>query len=331
MGAWLSEFVICDMSLVISSSECGTGVRSPADTMRALLAVGVGVGSPASLAKTHDVMVSSCKMSPSPPLSARMKQSHKLSFSVDSLLSSPSPRRGSQESPRTTPKSPTPDDQAIVYGSASDSALNLISARLQASPVQLTVRTPSMVNNLTSPSTPPAPEVRKPTAYSLLHTPPQSPLSGASGTVLTHPDTREDLSRRSGDESDGDSASSRHARPASGYDDDRFSENEEDVDIEGEDEDRGRRSSPMVRSDSEEDDGSAAAASAAAGSPGGAVPPLFPQPLHPSMMLRRPHGWPTSIPASLAAHFAWMPSGAYPPGSPAACKYHRIFFSCLLG
>ncbi|KAE8752705.1 hypothetical protein FOCC_FOCC000445 [Frankliniella occidentalis] len=315
------------MSVALSSAECVSSVPSvpngvPADTMRALLSVGVGVAAPAPI-------TAAATPSSSPPLPTKMKQSSKLSFSVDSLLSSTPTSRPARNAPhldraRTPGDSPaTPrSDAAVVFHN--ESALNL---RLQSSPMQLTVRTPAMVNgHLRSPRTsPPYP----------MHTPPQSPTS------LCATPYRLKLKQDSED-SDRDYQSS-HEDSRRHEDMDSDLEEDVDIDVGGQDEaaqrrlsedggevldaaDKLRRRRDAERGDQHSensmDSGSEAGAEADGSEvgtppPSGAVQPLFPQPLHPSavsmMMARRnAPGW-SGLPNSLAAHFAWMPN--YPPNS----------------
>lgn len=297
------------MSVAISSADCvpvpSPAQRSAADTMRALLSVGVGVAAPAPI-------TAAATPSSSPPLPAK-KQS-KLSFSVDSLLSTPASRRSSPEDARSrTPAEDIPrSDAAVVFHN--ESALNL---RLQSSPMQLTVRTPAMVNGhlRSSPGSPPYPPH--------LHTPPQSPLSCS---VLPPREERRDHYKLKQDSEDSDRDYQSSHEDSRRHDEDS---DMDDIDVDGggpdlaahrrlrengeEDKQRGDH-----HSDNSMDSGSEGAASeVGTPPPSGAVPPLFPQPLHPTamsmMMARRgAPGW-SGLPNSLAAHFAWMPN--YPPNS----------------
>ncbi|KAK3932034.1 Homeobox protein MSX-2 [Frankliniella fusca] len=323
------------MSVALSSAECVASVPSvPADTMRALLSVGMGVAAPAPITAAA---TPSTSPPPSSLLPTKMKQSSKLSFSVDSLLSStptsrPAGRPVSEHhrarAPADSPAAPR-SDAAVVFHN--ESALNL---RLQSSPMQLTVRTPAMVNgHLRSP----AGSGRGSPPYAM-HTPPHSPTS------LCATPYRLKLKQDSED-SDRDYQSS-HEDGRRHEDMDSDLEEDADIDVGGQDEaaqrrlsgdggealdaaDKLRRRRDAERSGDQHsensmDSGSEAGAEAEAeGSevgtppPSGAVQPLFPQPLHPSavsmMMARRgAPGW-SGLPNSLAAHFAWMPN--YPPNS----------------
>ena len=317
------------MSVAISSAECvpvsSPAQRSAADTMRALLSVGVGVAAPAPI-------TAAATPSSSPPLPA--KKSSKLSFSVDSLLSTPASRRGSPEQQGGRSRTPGEDvprsDAAVVFHN--ESALNL---RLQSSPMQLTVRTPAMVNGHLSPP------------YQL-HTPPQSPLSC---TVMT---PREDEQYRlkmkqDSEDSDRDYQSSHEDSRRHDEDSDM-----DDIDVDGggpelahrrlredgeEAAQRGRSSRGVGggvgdhHSENSMDSGSEGGAEGSevgTPPPSGSVPPLFPQPLHPTamsmMMARRgAPGW-SGLPNSLAAHFAWMPN--YPPNSSQGGQYSPSLLPC---
>lgn len=318
------------MSVAISSAECvSASVPSapavPADAMRALLSVGVGVAAPAPL-----TAAATPSASPPPSLPAKLKQSSKLSFSVDSLLSpTPTSRVGRERADRPrSPASVLRSDAAVVFHN--ESALNL---RLQSSPMQLTVRTPAMVNGHLRGS-PPFP--------AHLHTPPQSPTLDPLQCRLKLKQDSEDSDR---DYQSSHEDSRRH--------EDLDSDLEEDADIDvggsGQDEAAhrrlsedgaedsagkprgGRRRAPDRgdhHSETSMDSGSEAGAEADGSEvgtppPSGAVPPLFPQPLHPTavsmMMARRgAPGW-SGLPNSLAAHFAWMPN--YPPNSTSAGEH----------
>lgn len=318
------------MSVAISSAECVSSVPSAADTMRALLSVGVGVAAPAPI---------TAAATPSSPPPTKMKQSSKLSFSVDSLLSSTPTSRPRSRTPVDSPATPRCD--AVVFHN--ESALNL---RLQSSPMQLTVRTPAMVNGHLRAS----PAASSPPYPGHPHTPPQSPTSlcatrGHPGEPLHY---RLKLKQDSED-SDRDYQSSHED---SRRHEDMDSDLEEDVDIDvgggdlGGDRDdaahrrlseagdaldaadklrrrRGREDRDHHSDNSMDSSSDAGAEAEADGSevgtppPSGAVPPLFPQPLHPNtvsmMMARRgAPGW-SGLPNSLATHFAWMPN--YPPNS----------------
>lgn len=300
------------MSVAISSAECvpvpSPAQRSAADTMRALLSVGVGVAAPAPI-------TAAATPSSSPPLPA--KKSSKLSFSVDSLLSTPASRRSSpdQDGRSRTPSEDVPrSDAAVVFHN--ESALNL---RLQSSPMQLTVRTPAMVNGHLSPP------------YRL-HTPPQSPLS-CSGITPREDEQYRLKMKQDSEDSDRDYQSSHEDSRRHDEDSDM-----DDIDVDGggpelahlrlrgdgeEDKQRGRSSRGDHHSENSMDSGSEGGAEGSevgTPPPSGSVPPLFPQPLHPTamsmMMARRgAPGW-SGLPNSLAAHFAWMPN--YPPNSSSA-------------
>lgn len=314
------------MSVAVSSAECVSSVVPSADTMRALVSVGVGVAAPAPI-----TAAATPSASPPPSLPTKMKQSSKLSFSVDSLLSS-TPTSRSRIS-RTSPRS----DAAVVFHN--ESALNL---RQQSSPMQLTVRTPAMVNGhlRSSPHGHRDGHSTSPPYPAHLHTPPQSPtLLSTSTDPLYRLKLKHDSEDSDRDYQSSHEDSRRH--------EDMDSDMEEDADIDvggsGQDDAAQRRLSEdgdsemdaadKLRrrrgdrpgdhhSENSMDSGSEAGADAEAdGSevgtppPSGAVPPLFPQPLHPAalMMARRgAPGW-SGLPSSLAAHFAWVPN--YPPNS----------------